>query len=296
MDRVNALIAFVHAVDQGSFVAASQHLGISASAVGKSISRLEARIGVRLIARTTRSLTLTLEGTRFLERCRRIIAEIDAAEQEFSLASATPAGRLRVSFPMFGEPFVSVLAKFQRQYPSIDLDVLFTDRKVDLVEEGFDIVLRTGVIEDSGLISRRLGTFRMILAASPDYLLTHGTPGKPEDLQHHRTIALRFASSGRLQPWQLLVDGKMGQLEPPNPTICSSIEARLEYAVCGVGIVYLPDFCVRHHLADGRLVSVLDTQATFRNTAHLLWNSNRHMAPRVRAFIDFAADHLSLGQ
>lgn len=295
MDRVNALLAFVQAVDQGSFVAASQQLGISASAVGKSIARLETRIGVRLINRSTRSLTLTLEGTRFLDRCRRILAEIDAAEQELSLASAIPAGRLRVSLPMMGEPFVSVLAGFQRLHPGIDLDVLFTDRKIDLIEEGFDVVLRTGPIEDSGLILRCLGTFRMVLVASPDYLRERGSPENPVDLAHHRTIAMRFADSGRLQPWQLLVDGRLTQIDPPNPTICSSIEGRLAFAVGGVGIAYLPDFCVRNQLADGRLMLILDEHAAFRNTVHMLWSSSRHMAPRLRAFIDFVAQNPMLG-
>jgi len=294
MDSVNALVVFVQVADSGNFVGAAQHLGVSASAVSKTIARLEERIGVRLFHRSTRSLALTAEGARFLERCRRILSEIEAAEQEFTEIATQPKGKLRVSLPMLGEPFISTFAGFQRAWPDVELDVLFTDRTVDLVEEGFDVVLRTGNLGDSRLTAKRLGTFRMVLAASPDYLAEHGSPATPDDLWRQRCILFRFPDTGKFQPWLLRGTDGIEAFQPPAATICSSVEARLGYALEGVGIAYLPDFSVRDHLAAGRLLPILDDRCTYSNTVHMLWSGGRHASPKLRAFIDYVSENLPL--
>jgi DNA-binding transcriptional LysR family regulator len=168
-----ALNVFVQAAETRSFVAAGRILGISASGIGKSVGRLEESLGVRLFHRSTRSVTLTAEGEMFLERARRILAEFDAAQAELSQASTVPKGRLRIGFPLVGDPFLPALAEFQRRYPEIELDVEFDNRKVDVIEEGFDAVVRSGEIEDSRLKSRLLGHLRMLLVGAPDYFARH---------------------------------------------------------------------------------------------------------------------------
>ena len=294
MDSVNALLVFVQVADSSSFVGAAQHLGVSASAVSKTIARLEERIGVRLFHRSTRSITLTAEGTRFLERCRRILSEIEAAEQEFAETATQPKGKLRVSLPMLGEPFISTFAGFQRAWPDVELDVLFSDRTVDLVEEGYDVVLRTGDIGDSRLTAKRLGSFRMVLVASPDFVKEHGQPSTPDDLWRQRCILFRLPDTGKFQPWLLQGTDGIEAFQPPAATICSSVEARLGYALEGVGIAYLPDFSVRDHLVEGRLLPILNAYSTYSNSFHMLWSAGRHVPPKLRAFLDHVSANLPL--
>jgi len=180
MDNLAGLTAFVQAAELRSFVAAGRMLGISASAVGKSIARLEARLGVRLFQRSTRSIALTSEGSVFLERCRRILGEIEAAELELSNSKNAPQGRLRVSLPQVGSLLNPVLAAFARAYPQVELDLDFSDRRVDVIEEGYDAVVRAGESADSRLMSRQLGQFQLQLVAAPAYLAQHGTPAQPD--------------------------------------------------------------------------------------------------------------------
>lgn len=293
MDSLASLSAFVRVAESSSFRVAGQQLGISASAVGKSVARIEARIGVRLFRRSTRSVSLTSEGARFLERCRRILAELEAAEDEFAQTAAHPRGKLRVSLPILGGPLIEVLAGFQKRYPEVELDAVFTDRMVDLVEDGFDIVLRTGEIRDSRLTAKRLGTFRMMLVGSPEYFREHGEPLTIEDLASHRGILFRYPDASTLEPWRL----EGGDETPPlgSRTICSSPEARLGLALQGVGVAYLVDFIVREHVAAGLLTTVLEDSTRYSNTFHLLWSTGRHMPPKLRAFIDFVSEHLPLG-
>ncbi len=180
-----AISVFVQAAEARSFVAAGRILGISASGIGKSVTRLEQSLGVRLFHRSTRSVTLTSEGEMFLSRARRILVEFDAAQAELSQSTALPRGRLRIGLPMIGEPFLPVLAEFQKRYPEVELDLEFDNRKVDVIEEGYDAVVRSGDVEDSRLTSRMLGSFRMLLVGAPDYFAIHGRPAHPWELSAH---------------------------------------------------------------------------------------------------------------
>lgn len=294
MDSVFAFRVFVQVARSQSLVAAGAALGLSASAVGKSLARLEQRAGARLFHRNTRSLALTAEGARFLERCLRIIAEVDAAAEEFTHASSVPSGRLRISLPLVGEPFVSLLADFQLAYRSIAIDADFTDRPVDLVEEGYDAVIRSGDVEDSRLVSKRLGGYRMLIVASPDYLARRGAPQRVEDLPHHDCIQFRHPNTGKLQSWGLADAGGAAEIRPPASAVCNSIEARIAFAVRGVGLAYLADFTVREHIASGRLVPVLTDLAEREGALRMLWASAPHPAPKLRALIDYASKHLVL--
>ncbi|KVE29533.1 LysR family transcriptional regulator [Burkholderia singularis] len=287
MDSLNSFVVFVQVAETRSFVAAGRLLGVSASAVGKSVARLEEKLGTRLFHRSTRSVTLTAEGALFLERSRRILAEIEAAELELSQATAAPRGRLRVSLPLVSSLVLPVLGEFMREYPEIELDLDFTDRLVDVIDEGFDAVVRTGDPTDSRLSARRLGAFRSMLVASPDYLARRGTPQVPTDLLGHTCLHYRVPNSGRLETWALRRAAGEPELVLPTSMICNNIETRVCFALLGLGIAYLPEFSIKEPLADGRLRTVLADYVERTGVFHVLWPASKHASPKVRAFVDF---------
>lgn len=287
MDSLNAFTVFVQVAETRSFTAAGRLLGISASAVGKSVARLEEKLGVRLFHRSTRSITPTAEGLLLLERSRRILAEIEAAQTELSQASSAPRGRLRVSLPLVSTLVLPVLADFMRDYPDIQLDLDFSDRLVDVVEEGFDAVVRTGEPADSGLVARKLGHFKMLLVASPEYLAAHGTPRKVQELQAHRCMHFRWPHSGKLEAWPLPPADDGEPVNLPVSMVCNNIETRACFALQGRGIACLPDFAIGDALADGRLVQVMPGEAERTGVFHILWPAGRHAAPKVRALVDY---------
>ncbi|HEL5339986.1 TPA: LysR family transcriptional regulator [Stenotrophomonas maltophilia] len=292
MDSLSGFTVFVQVAETRSFVAAGRLLGVSASAVGKRVARLEEKLGVRLFHRSTRSVTLTAEGTLFLERSRRILTEIEAAEQELSQASATPRGRLRVSLPLVSSLVLSVLGDFMAAYPEIELDLDFTDRMVDVIEEGFDAVVRTGSPADSRLTARRLGAFRSLLVASPDYLAQRGVPRTPSDLLGHACLHYRYPNSGKLETWPLRRAPGEPDLPLPTTMICNNIETRVCFALQGRGIACLPDFAIREPLADGKLLPVLPDHVERTGEFHVLWPASRHPSPKVRVLVDFLVAHV----
>ena len=258
MDSLSGLSVFVQVAETRSFTAAGRVLGVSSSAVGKSIARMEERLGVRLFHRSTRSVTLTGEGALFLERSRRILAEVEAAEQELTEAGATPRGTLRISLPQVRGLLMPVLSDFMRAYPDIELDVDFSDRMVDVIEEGFDAVIRTGKPEDSRLMARHLGHYQLVLVASPGYLAQYGTPQHPQDLSDHACLRHKFCATGKLEPWPLRHVPGVAEPVLRAPLISTTIES-LNYVVHeGLGIACLPDFMVKEAVRQGRLQRVLD--------------------------------------
>ncbi|PRH36196.1 LysR family transcriptional regulator [Burkholderia gladioli] len=292
MDNLNGIVAFVRTAETLSFVAAGRKLGISASAVGKTIARLERSLGVRLFHRTTRRVTLTEEGRHFHERCHRILEELRDAEATLSASAQTPRGRLRVSLPVIGYRFLlPVLPAFSARYPDIELDLDFNDRLVDVVEGGFDAVIRSGQLSDSSLMSRRLGPFRFVLCASPDYLARAGVPRGLADLAAHEGVRYRFPTTGKLQPWSLLPDGG----EPPNlrcAMTCNNMEALRGAVIAGFGIGFMPDFLARDALAAGSLVEVLEPHSIAPGQFSILWPSSRQLSPKLRVFVDFMCEYL----
>jgi len=292
VESLSAIAAFVQAAEMRSYSEAARHLGVSASAVGKSVCRLETRLGVRLLHRSTRSITLTAEGAVFLERCRRILCELESAELELSETRQAPQGRLRISLPLVGMLVMPALTAFMHRYPAIELDVDFSDRLVDVINEGFDIVMRTGEPTDSRLVSRPVGNYRLLLVAAPGYLASRGTPRGPADLQHHACLQHRFPSTGKLEPWPLKRDTGMAEWTVPASMVCNTSAALLDVAVASLGIACLPDFLVRAALQRGELVSVLDAHVEHQGTFRLLWASSKHLAPKLRVFIDFMGEEL----
>ena len=289
MESLSSLNVFVHVAETRSFVAAGRILGVSASAVGKSIARMETKLKVRLFHRSTRSVTLTAEGALFLERSRRIVAELEAAESELSQLSENPRGRLRLSLPLVSTLLLPVLGEFMRRYPDIELDLDFTDRVVDVVEEGFDAVVRTGQMVDSRLSMRKLGKFRHLLVGSPAYFAEHGWPREPQDLLTHRCLHFRYPNSGKLEPWPVPAHVDVAL---PVSMVCNNIETRLCFSVQGLGITCLPDFSVRKELARGQLVTVLDEHVKRSADFYILWPSGGYMTPKLRVFIDFISERL----
>lgn len=290
MDSLNALHAFVRAAEARSFTVAGQQLGVSSSAIGKAVARLEDRVGVRLLHRSTRTITLTPEGASFLERCRRIFCELEAAELELAETQRAPRGKLRVSMPIVSMLLMPAITRFMRAYPDIELDLDFSDRLVDIIDEGFDAVIRAGGLQDSRLMSRNLGTFHLRLVASPAYLRSRPPLRTPGDLQHHACLHHRFATSGKLEPWPL----RRGRrpLELPTTAVASTIEPLIHMVEQGLGIACLPDFAIRTQLADGTLTAVLARHTQHSGPFRILWPQSRHTSPKLRVFIDHMAAHL----
>ncbi|WP_420067614.1 LysR family transcriptional regulator [Serratia ureilytica] len=292
MDNLAGVSAFVQAAETLSFVDAGRVLGISASAVGKSIARLENRLGVRLFHRSTRSMTLTTEGRRFLLRCQRILEEMAAAERDISDTHSAPRGKLRVSLPLVGGLLNPVLAEFVRNYPDIELEADFSDRRVAVIEEGFDAVIRVGDTEDSRLMSRQLGTFHLQLVASPDYLRRAGIPRQPAELRDHACLLYRFPTTGKVETWPVAGGDKLLDEGLGKRTVCNTVDTLIYLAEQGLGIACLPDFAVRQALEQQRLQPVLGDQCRHSGSLKILWPSSKHLTPRLRAFIDIMSVRL----
>lgn len=292
METLGSLNVFVMVAETRSFVGAGEVLGISSSAVGKAMARLEKRLGVRLFHRSTRSIAITAEGTMFLERCRRIFSEIEAAEQELSQTLAAPRGRLRVSLPLAGMLFMPAITKFMRLFPEVSIDLDFTDRLVDVIEEGFDAVVRTGEISDSRLMMRSVGKFSHRIVATEEYLARFGIPEKPQDLSAHLCLHHKYPSSGKLERWPLRFDVKQGKLELPVSSMASTLEPLVSMAEQGLGLACLPLFTVHAQIAAGRLVPVLGDYIEDVGEFSILWPSSRHLSPKVQAFVRFMSENL----
>lgn len=292
MDNIAALNVFVIAAETRSFVRAGEMLGVSSSAVGKTMARLEKRFGVRLFHRNTRNIAITAEGIMFLERCRRIFSEIEAAEQELSQTIAAPRGWLRVSLPLAGMLFMPTITKFMRAFPDVMIDLDFTDRLVDVIEEGFDAVVRTGDMTDSRLMVRTLGKFSHRIVGSKEYFARFGIPGKPGDLSAHLCLHHKYPSTGKLERWPLRHDAGPGKLELPVSSMASTLEPLIGMAEAGLGVACLPLFTIDRQITDGTLVSVLADHVEDVGEFRILWPSSRQLSPKIQAFVQFMAENL----
>jgi len=293
MDSLTGIVSFVKAAETLSFVAAARALGLTASAVGKNVARLERSVGVRLFQRSTRKVQLTAEGELFYQRCRAILDDLQDAESMLSHAAGTPSGRLRVSLPTIGYRFLlPALPAFRRLYPEVELDIDFSDRLVDVIDEGFDIVIRSGDLPDAKLMSRRIGSFRFLLCAAPAYLERRGSPDTVASLEHHDCVRFRFPTTGKLMDWTMSADPAWLQLRMPSVLTLNNMEAVYTAALDGHGIAYMPDFLVRDALREKRLHVVLEDRQRDIGQFWALWPSNRHLSPKIKVFVDFIAGRL----
>jgi DNA-binding transcriptional LysR family regulator len=286
-----ALNAFVRAAEFRNFTNAGRELRLTSSAVGKAILRLEERHGVRLFNRSTRSITLTPEGQFFLESCRRIIAEIENVEREFSETRTAVKGKLRVSMPLLGGVATSILSQFMRKYPDVELDMSFAEHTAEIIDSGYDVAVRMGEIDDSRLMSRRIGSYQLTLICSPAYLAqTGGSPVRVEDLEDHACLHLKEAATGKLQRWPFGEPENL-DISLPVTAVADTTEALIAFAELGMGIACVPDFTMRRQLADGSLRGIMRGCLEYRGSLRAIWPSSRFTSPKLRAFIDFLAKH-----
>jgi DNA-binding transcriptional LysR family regulator len=293
VDSLSTLNAFVRAAEFRSFSYAGRELGLCSSAVSKAILRLEERHGVRLFNRSTRSITLTHEGELFLESCRRIFFEIESVENEFAQTKGAPRGKLRVSMPLLGGMATSVLCRFMREYPEVELDMDFSERPCEVIDGGYDVVVRAGEVDDSRLMSRRIGSYRLALVCSPSYLEQKGrTPERAEDLAGHACMHHRDAATGKLRRWPF-ASPEMSDVPLPVTVVANATEALIAFAELGMGIACVPDFTVHRQLADGSLRSVMCGCLEYRGSLRAIWPSSRFPSPKLRMFIDCLTKHFA---
>ena len=293
MDRLTGLSAFVRTADLGSFVAAGRVLGLSPSAVGKAVTKLENQLGVRLFQRSTRRLRLTEEGRAFHERCRRILDDLDDAHAGILQTRGAPRGRVRMSCPIVAyHLLLPVLPDFMARYPEIELDLDFSDRIADLIEEGVDVAIRSGPLPDSRIMVRALRPFRLLLCAAPAYLAGFGIPKDPRDLAGHRSIGFRYPNSGKVQVWPLRGAGDATGPDIHHAIVCNNMEALHGAVLSGLGIGCMPDFLAAAALRAGTLVPVLLDHLDAPGQFNLIWPSSRHLSPKVRVTVDFIAERL----
>lgn len=293
LDSLSGITAFVQVAETRSFTEAGRLLEISSSAVGKSVARMEERLGVRLFHRSTRSVTLTAEGELFLERCKRIIQEAEQAEIELSQLAEAPRGKLRISVPLQNTLIFPLLAGFMQAYPQIELDVDLSDRMVDIVEEGFDAVIRTGQPSDSRLMSRKLGEYKLELVASPAYLARHGRPTHPDQLRNHACLMHKFPASGALERWPVRAEDAESDPELGKVITCTTTDALAHLALEGLGIACLADFSTIDALREGKLEKLLPEFTEHRGSLWMLWPSSRNATPKLRVLIDYFKEHIA---
>lgn len=288
LENLTAMASFARVVDEGSFSRAAIRLGLSKSAVSKQIARLEDRLGTRLLNRTTRRLSLTEAGTRFYERCQRIVAEAEAAEAEAGSMQTEPTGLVRVSAGMsFGqEHLAACLPVLLERYPGLSIELVLNDRIVDLVEEGYDIALRIADLADSSLIARRLAPIRRIVAASPAYLARHGTPMTPKDLQDHVCLGYSYGADGSAFALAGPDGSHLHRFRPR--VLANNGNALAATAAAGFGIVQMPTFMLGRYLRDGTLTAILKDWEPAPVGLYAVYPPGRPLAAKVRAFIEFA--------
>ncbi|MEP9379865.1 LysR family transcriptional regulator [Aquabacter sp. CN5-332] len=290
MDRFDAMRTFTRVVERRSFTLAAQDLGLPRSTVTDAIKQLEARLGVRLLERTTRHVAPTLDGEAYHRRCQLLIAEIEDAEGAFG--GARPRGLLRIEVQgtLARHFLVPKLPGFFADYPDIELSMSESERWVDIVREGVDCVLRFGILADSDMIARRVTMLERLTCAAPDYFARHGVPERYDALDGHRMIGLRSLTTGTLRPMEFMVDGGLVTLLLPAIMSVTGTESYLATAKLGLGLVQVPRFHAEADLAQGRLVEVLTQTRPPTMPVSLLYPRNRQLSPRVRAFIDWAVN------
>lgn len=284
---------FCAVVDAGSFVKAADALGISKTAVSRYVGELEARLGVRLLHRTTRRLSLTEEGEVFNARCRELLSGVEEAEAELSSRRGDARGLLRINAPVtYGIRHLAPLwESFHARYPQVRLDITLSDRVVDVVEEGYDVAIRIAMLPSSSLISRRLAGTRMVLCATPQYLKGRATPRQPIDLADHAIIAYSYWSTG--DKWQFEgPDGQAGVTIKPwmysnNGDTCRAA------ALAHQGVILQPSFLVGEDLAAGRLVEIMPEYRSSEFGIYAVYPTRKHVAPKVRVLVDYLAERLS---
>lgn len=294
MESLSDIAVFVKVVDSGSFTKAASRLGLSKSVVSKYVTRLENDLGSQLLQRSTRRLNLTEIGRAFYEHSRRGLMEIEEAEAIVSRLQEAPRGILRLNAPMsFGILHIApLIPDFLASYPELSIDINFEDRKIDLIEDGFDLAIRIADLSDSSLVARRLAPCRHVVCATPGYLKKNGIPRTPEDLRDHNAITFKYQDSPT--QWQFLSAGKKVTTVPVSGSIQMNNSLALREAILNdAGITLTPTFIVGEDIKSGKLQAVLTQYQLLEVSIFAVYHQRRHLSPKVRAFIDFIASRFT---
>lgn len=295
MDSLQGLLPFVQVVEAGSFTHAAERLRLTTSAVGKSIAQMERRLGVRLLNRSTRSLSLTSEGEIYYQACKAALSEIDSAQAQLASHLGVPSGRLRIDLPLaFGRRCVApALFELIGRYPALTLEASFNDRRTDLIEEGVDLAIRMGDLgNEAGLVARRLFVQRSTVCASPAYLATNGAPIDADDLPRHRLVV--YGRNGVIAPWTIRDRaGTLKSIVPRGTIVLGHGEPLLDATLAGLGLAFLPTWLIHDHLRRGELLPVWPEQFVDNIPVHALWPKARTPVPKVRVVVDWLAASFS---
>ncbi|WP_215398542.1 LysR family transcriptional regulator [Rheinheimera oceanensis] len=280
---------FVAVAELQSFTKAAKQLGISVAQVSRNIAELEATLAIKLLYRSTRSVSLTEEGLLYLQHCRHLVASLEEANRTLANLKATPRGQIKLTAPVFyGETRIApLLHNFMQQYPDTELDLQLTNNKLDLIQGGFDLAIRLGTLESSSLIARKLASRTQYVVASPAYLAKYGTPQSLADLAQHQCL------TGTVAQWRFMQQGKLVQFKPQGRIVCNSGVALMDAALKGLGLVQLPDYYVSNKLQSGELRAVLNQLRQPDDGIWAIYPQNRHLSAKVRVLVDYLAAKLN---
>jgi DNA-binding transcriptional LysR family regulator len=289
-DLLDGVAVFVGVIDAGSFTAAARALGHSTSYVSKEITRLEKRLGSRLLNRTTRTISLTDAGRAYYERCSQIVIDAENAERSINQLQDQPRGLLRINAPAsFGSKYLlDVLPKFMHRYPEVKLEVEFNDRLIDVVAEGYDVVIRVGEIEDTNLVARKFTLSRAVVVASPEYIKRKGCPKTVEDLTQHDCIAYSLLPTPT--QWDFYKDGVRSSVMVDPRAMCNSAEIEVAMVVQDIGITRLPLFTCEQEVASGDLQIILEGYDQMELGVYAVYPHRQYLTAKVRAFVDFVVE------
>ncbi|MDJ0595528.1 MAG: LysR family transcriptional regulator [Pleurocapsa sp. MO_226.B13] len=293
MDKLKSLLIFIRSAQHRSFSSAARQLGMSPSAVSRAVLRLEDDLGVRLLQRTTRSLTLTEDGARFYDRCQQILAELEEAELEVKQAQSLPRGTLRLDLSLaLGKMYIAPkLPQLIAKYPNLNLNVSFSDRMTDIIEEGIDATVRVGMGNDSRLIMRTMGTAYLVTCAAPAYLQQAGTPKTPQELERYRCINFIYPQTRREFTWKFELAGDEVALSVPSYLQFDDAEAVLEAAIQGAGIIQAVKYIVAGAIARGELQPILtDYTPQLGTPIAVIYPQKRYLSAKVRVFVEFMTE------
>ena len=288
-DAMQGISVFVRVAESRSFTAAAGKLGITPSGASKAVTRLEDRLGVRLVHRTTRSVSLTDDGTAFYERCRQILSELEDAEAAVTRRRTKPRGRLRVQMPVaFGQRIVvPLLAQFVELYPELVIDAELSDRSPDLADEGLDVAIRIGDLGDTRVVARKLCDLRFVTVASPLYLQRHGEPGTPDDLERHRCLMYYLPHTHRYREWHFSTNGAPYSRSFAGSLNLNNSPALLDAAIAGAGVANVSTFIAYDAIRAGMLKVILRDYVGVGPAVWAIYLQRRHLSPRVQAFVQF---------
>lgn len=294
LDKITSMEAFVKTVDNGSFSAAAERMNMSQQMVARHVASLETKLGMRLLNRTTRRQGLTAEGQTYYQRCKFILAEIDDAEGIAQTSQKEPRGKLRVSAPVTLGRYriMPIITEFLRRYPDVEVELELNDRLVDLLEEGFEIAIRIGKLNNSQLIARELSAHRFVLCATPGYIQKHGTPLSPEELGQHECLGYGFNARKEHKTWALTHRGKTQTIRVHSRLHLTDTTALLQATLGGAGILLAPHYVVQEKILSGELVFVLSDYQGPSRPIHLIYHPSHQQSAKLKRFIELCLSQL----